>query len=221
MLGESSGLPVPSRHYFYMKKALQLAEQALNLNEVPVAAVFVHNDRIIATGMNDTNRSLCGHRHAEFLGIEHILKQNDASVFSETDLYVTVEPCVMCASALRQLNIRTVYYGCANDRFGGCGSVFDVNSNAKVDCNPGYPAYPGFYREDAILLLRRFYTQENDKAPKPQTKKNRELKFEFEPIDLTRYVADRDEFIRVYGEDKLHLYGEDMANEGPAKKRRV
>lgn len=46
---------------------------------------------------------------------------------SETTLYVTVEPCIMCASALRQLGIKEVYYGCGNDRFGGCGSVLGVN----------------------------------------------------------------------------------------------
>ena len=47
---------------------------------------------------------------------------------SETTLYVTVEPCIMCASALRQMGIKEVYYGCDNDRFGGCGSVLGVNS---------------------------------------------------------------------------------------------
>lgn len=46
---------------------------------------------------------------------------------SDTTLYVTVEPCIMCASALRQLGIKEVFYGCGNDRFGGCGSVLGVN----------------------------------------------------------------------------------------------
>lgn len=49
-------------------------------------------------------------------------------VFSETDLYVTVEPCIMCASALRQLKIRKVYFGCSNDRFGGTGGVLSIHS---------------------------------------------------------------------------------------------
>ena len=48
--------------------------------------------------------------------------------FSSTTLYVTVEPCIMCASALRQLGIKEVFYGCANDRFGGCGGVLGVNA---------------------------------------------------------------------------------------------
>lgn len=69
-----------------------------------------------------------GTRHAEFLAIEEILKKNPPSIFSETDLYVTVEPCIMCASALRQLKIRKVYFGCSNDRFGGTGGVFSIHA---------------------------------------------------------------------------------------------
>ncbi len=61
--------------------------------------------------MNDTNRSLNGTRHAEFLAITQFLGQFPVTEMKNTDLYVTVEPCIMCASALRQYGIRTVYYG--------------------------------------------------------------------------------------------------------------
>lgn len=64
--------------------------------------------------------------HAELEAIDHILPVFPAPLSSVT-LYVTVEPCVMCASALRQIGIGAVYYGCGNDRFGGCGSVIGVN----------------------------------------------------------------------------------------------
>lgn len=57
-----------------------------------------------------------------------ILKTYSSSVLRETDLYVTVEPCIMCASALRQYKIRSVYYGCANERFGGTGGVLSIHS---------------------------------------------------------------------------------------------
>ncbi len=69
-----------------------------------------------------------GTRHAEFVAIDQILKKHPLSVFQETDLYVTVEPCIMCAAALRQYRIRTVYFGCANDRFGGTGGVFSIHT---------------------------------------------------------------------------------------------
>lgn len=181
-----------------------MAELALATDEVPVGCVFVHDGKVIGKGMNDTNRSLCGHRHAEFLGIEEILQTYTPEVFAETDLYVTVEPCVMCASALRQLRIRAVYFGCANDRFGGCGSVLSVNSGPGVD--PPYRAYPGFYRKEAIMLLREFYVQENERAPTPQAKKTRQLKTDVEPFDYTKYIDSEEEFVQLYGSDSLHLY---------------
>jgi tRNA-specific adenosine deaminase 2 len=68
----------------------------------------------------------------------------------------------MCASALRQFGIRSVYFGCLNDRFGGTGGVMTVHMDEGVD--PPYPVYGGLFREEAIMLLRRFYVQENDKG---------------------------------------------------------
>jgi tRNA-specific adenosine deaminase 2 len=160
-------------HQFFMQKALDVAEQALREGETPVACVLVHHGEVVATGMNDTNRSLNGTRHAEFLAISVFLKSYTLDDFRDTDLYVTVEPCIMCASALRQYGIRSVYYGCGNERFGGNGSVLAIQSDPNIDV--GYPSYGGLYRAEAIMLLRRFYIQENDNAPNPRPKKDREL----------------------------------------------
>jgi tRNA-specific adenosine deaminase 2 len=90
------------------------------------------------------------------------MAKHPQSILRETDLYVTVEPCIMCASALRQYGIRTVYFGCLNDRFGGTGGVMHIHSDACVD--KPYPVYGGIFREEAIMLLRRFYVQENEKG---------------------------------------------------------
>lgn len=117
-----------------------------------------------------------------------------ADVLRESTLYVTVEPCVMCASALRQLRIARVVFGCGNERFGGCGSVFSIHSDpdvprhqnnvntdttaavrAGVSRNPGYPVTSGVGRSRAILLLRKFYLLENSSAPKPALKATRKL----------------------------------------------
>ncbi|KAK9463109.1 cytidine deaminase-like protein [Lipomyces oligophaga] len=189
-----------TKHHEFMKEALQMANLAFESDEVPVGCVYVHENKIIAKGMNDTNRSLCGTRHAEFLGIEKILETHTADIFQDIDLYVTVEPCVMCASALRQLQIRSVYFGCANDRFGGCGSVLKISSDPGVE-RP-FSVYPGFLREEAIMLLRRFYLQENGKAPTPKTKKSRELKTDFLPLELGKYVSES-EMEQLYGKEML------------------
>jgi tRNA-specific adenosine deaminase 2 len=114
------------------------------------------------------------------MALSQILHQHPPSVLHTTDLYVTVEPCIMCASALRQFGIRAVYFGCSNDKFGGTGGVLNIHDDEGVD--PKYPVYGGIFREEAILLLRRFYVQENDKAPEPNKKGTRILKTEILPI---------------------------------------
>jgi len=161
-------------HQGFMRQAIDVAEEALAGGETPVACVLVFNGEVVARGMNDTNRSLNGTRHAEFLAIAEFLSKFPAAKLKETDLYVTVEPCIMCASALRQYGIRCVYFGCGNDRFGGNGSVLAVHSDKGLE--EGYPSYGGIYRKEAIMLLRRFYIQENENAPNPRAKGNRELK---------------------------------------------
>ncbi|KAJ6140457.1 APOBEC/CMP deaminase zinc-binding [Penicillium chermesinum] len=165
-------------HTYFMKQALLMGEKALQAGETPVGCVLVYNDQIVGHGMNDTNRSMNGTRHAEFLAIAEVLQTYPRSILQSTDLYVTVEPCVMCASALKQYRVRNVYFGCNNDRFGGTGGVLSLHSDHSID--PAYPVYGGLFREEAIMLLRRFYIQENDKAPNPRSKKNRQLNTKFD-----------------------------------------
>lgn len=121
-----------------------------------MGCVFVRDNRIIAKARNRTNElrnvgpsqsftlelkppfSNKATRHAELEAIDDILSDPSLTprddtvsgypyLLKDTILYVTVEPCIMCASALRQLGIREVYYGCENGKFGGCGSVLGVN----------------------------------------------------------------------------------------------
>lgn len=69
----------------------------------------------------------------------------------------------MCASLLRQFKIRTVYFGAANERFGGTGGVLSVHADGGVE--RGYGAFGGIFREECVMLLRRFYVQDNGKVP--------------------------------------------------------
>jgi tRNA-specific adenosine deaminase 2 len=142
-----------------------------------------------------------GTRHAEFVAIADILQKYNPEILKETDLYVTVEPCIMCASALRQYGIRAVYFGCFNDRFGGTGGVLRIHDeyvphtcrkltdSLSKSIDPPYKALPGPYREEAIMLLRKFYVQENEKAPEPRPKKTRELKTDIMPLQQPRLAA--------------------------------
>ncbi|KAF6762510.1 tRNA specific adenosine deaminase [Ephemerocybe angulata] len=176
-------------HIKWMKEAMAMAEEALAAGEVPVGGVFVRDGRIIAAARNRTNELRNATRHAELEAIDCILADpsltptpGEKHPLSTTTLYVTVEPCIMCASALRQLGIKEVFYGCGNDRFGGCGSVLGVNEELPHPDHPAYKATSGFCREEAILILRRFYITENTNAPKPKSKANRILKTEIAPI---------------------------------------
>lgn len=123
----------------WMREALVMAEEAFSANEVPVGSVFVRNNEIIAKGRNRTNELMNATRHAELEAIDEILEKfppqspsfptnphnthSGDNPFKDTTLYVTVEPCIMCAAALRQVGIKRVVFGAGNERFGGNGSV--------------------------------------------------------------------------------------------------
>ncbi|KAK0209276.1 cytidine deaminase-like protein [Desarmillaria ectypa] len=159
------------------------AQEAFDSSEVPVGCVFVRDGVIIAKARNRTNELRNATRHAELEAIDQILAETpklSQHALSNTTLYVTVEPCIMCGSALRQLGIKEVFYGCANDRFGGCGSVLGTNETYHP-VHPVYKAIGGYLREEAIMILRRFYITENTNAPVPKSKANRVLKTEILP----------------------------------------
>ncbi|KAI1433679.1 cytidine deaminase-like protein [Xylaria sp. CBS 124048] len=241
-------------HLTFMREALEMGDLALKTNETPVGCVLVYKGRTIARGMNATNITRNGTRHAEFMALSALLSRRELgdvrmannnpdlddaswgdvdpkdghiypygqklhpapivnrSIISDCVLYVTVEPCVMCASLLRQLGIKKVYFGAVNDKFGGTGGVFRVHMNSKPVVLPkdrpyqlgygpqdlhliskgravalprdeddgdggnvesGYPVEGGYLRDDAVSLLRRFYVQENGRAPQPRKKEGR------------------------------------------------
>ncbi|KAF4589106.1 CMP/dCMP deaminase, zinc-binding protein [Ophiocordyceps camponoti-floridani] len=246
------------QNLFFIGEALEMARLALRTNETPVGCVLVRNGSIIAKGMNATNVTRNGTRHAELMAISSLLsitapsgprttslkpprddedspddgnedgskghlypygqkflpdRQVDARILRESILYVTVEPCVMCASLLRQLGIKKVYFGAVNDKFGGTGGVFSIHANSLPvstdgqtaashplprcqpsqlpdgsgtlgnsyppgggdggNVEPGYEIEGGWGRDEAVGLLRRFYVQENGRAPVPRKKEGR------------------------------------------------
>ncbi|KAI5999316.1 cytidine deaminase-like protein [Pisolithus orientalis] len=185
---DSSHSDADSVHLNWMRMAMTMAEEALAAGEVPVGCIFVRNGGAIAKARNRTNELRNASRHAELEAIDLILANNDGGdryPLSDTTLYVTVEPCIMCASALRQLGIKQVFYGCENDKFGGCGSVLGVNAPSEHPIHPAYDAIGGYLREEAIMVLRRFYVTQNANAPVPRQKGTRVLKTEILPLSRT------------------------------------
>ncbi|XP_040285183.1 tRNA-specific adenosine deaminase 2 [Bufo bufo] len=161
----------------WMDKAFQMAQDALDNGEVPVGCLMVHDKQIVGKGRNEVNETKNATRHAEMVAIDQVLDwcekngKSSTEVFEDTILYVTVEPCIMCAGALRLLRIPLVVYGCCNERFGGCGSILNVAENSIPNTGAPFKCIPGYKAEKAVELLKTFYKQENPNAPKSKVRK--------------------------------------------------
>ncbi|XP_060044662.1 tRNA-specific adenosine deaminase 2 isoform X5 [Erinaceus europaeus] len=121
-------------------------------------------------------------RHAELVAIDQALAwcrrngRDSSEVFERAVLYVTVEPCIMCAAALRLVKVPLVVYGCQNERFGGCGSVLDIASADLPNTGRPFQCLPGYRAEEAVEMLKDFYKQENPNAPKSKVRKKERQK---------------------------------------------
>ena len=161
----------------YMKEALKEARNAMLINEVPVGCVLVSKEGVILSrGHNMTNCTCDATQHAEFVARGKLSK--DVVVFA---LYVTVEPCIMCAGYLRSWKgLEKVVYGSCNDRFGGCGTVVNVlGKGAMETCHGRKEQRPncirgGVLADESIGVLKEFYSQENVAfAPEEKRKKKK------------------------------------------------
>ncbi|XP_070018446.1 tRNA-specific adenosine deaminase TAD2 [Nicotiana tabacum] len=167
----------------FMKLALEQAKDALANLEVPVGCVIVEDGEVVASGRNRTNETRNATRHAEMEAIDFLVEQwqknglsplEVSEKFSNCMLYVTCEPCIMCAAALSYLGIKEAYYGCANDKFGGCGSILSLHTSCSqlptsgfASSKKGFKCTAGIMASEAVYLLRSFYEQGNPNAPKP------------------------------------------------------
>ena len=95
----------------YMKKCLSLAKQAAELDEVPVGALIVHNEEIIASAHNMRETEKCATKHAEIIAIENACRTLGGWRLPDCTLYVTLEPCIMCAGAIVNARINRVVFG--------------------------------------------------------------------------------------------------------------
>nr|XP_055121998.1 tRNA-specific adenosine deaminase 2 [Symphalangus syndactylus] len=161
----------------WMEEAMRMAKEALENTEVPVGCLMVYNSEVVGKGRNEVNQTKNATRHAEMVAIDQVLDwcrqsgKSPSEVFEHTVLYVTVEPCIMCAAALRLMKIPLVVYGCQNERFGGCGSVLNIASADLPNTGRPFQCIPGYRAEEAVEMLKTFYKQENPNAPKSKVRK--------------------------------------------------
>jgi tRNA(adenine34) deaminase len=115
-----------SKHERLMKRALYQARKADQLEEVPVGAVIVYKDRIIARGHNLRQSRQDVTLHAEMIALRQACRRLSSWRLEDCDIYVTLEPCIMCAGALIQARIRSLYFGARDPKTGACGSFVDL-----------------------------------------------------------------------------------------------
>ncbi|CAD6192709.1 unnamed protein product [Caenorhabditis auriculariae] len=153
----------------HLERAFTLAQEALDCDEVPVGCVFVRNGEEVGYGRNDVNRTRDPTAHAEMVAIRRMEEnfEDVELILRECVLYVTLEPCVMCASGLYQLGIRKMIYGAENARFGGVRSVGNAE---KYKMKDDIEIVSGIDAERSIQMLKAFYDKQNPFAP-PEKRK--------------------------------------------------
>jgi len=146
-----------NKHQQYMQKAFLLAEQAYEEKEVPVGALIVKDDRIIGKGYNQTERLKDATAHAEMLAISAACSTLESKYLEGCTLYVTLEPCAMCAGALVWSKIDRIVFGATDSKAGACGSIFNIAANRKL--NHRIEIIQGIMEEDCEWLLKHFFEQ--------------------------------------------------------------
>jgi len=144
-------------HQNFMNKALKLAEKALSENEVPVGAVIVQDQRIIGRGYNQTERLNDPTAHGEMIAISAACSTLSQKYLKGCTLYVTLEPCPMCAGALVWSKIDRVVFGALDEKAGSCGTLLNIASNKLL--NHQVEIVHGILENDCSLLLKQFFLE--------------------------------------------------------------
>ena len=141
----------------FMKEALEEAKKAALRNEVPIGAVIVYNDDIIARGSNIREESETTLSHAELVAIEQANKVVGSWRLEDCTLCVTLEPCVMCAGAIVQSRIKRVVYGAIDPKGGCAGTLMNLLNESRF--NHQVEVTSGVLEENCRVLLQDFFKQ--------------------------------------------------------------
>ncbi|MGH1543486.1 MAG: tRNA adenosine(34) deaminase TadA [Arenicella sp.] len=145
------------RHEHWMAHALDLARRAESEGEVPVGAVLIQNDQVLAEGWNRPIALNDSTAHAEIQALRQGCRVLENYRLPETTLYVTLEPCAMCAGAIVHSRVQTVVYGAADPRTGAADSVFSILNNPQL--NHRCQLVSGVLADESSELLKRFFAQ--------------------------------------------------------------
>lgn len=144
-----------------MQAALNEANKAVEEEEVPVGAVIVHRDRIIARAHNQVERLCDPTAHAEMLALTSATHYLGSKWLLGASVYVTLEPCSMCAGALVLARIKNLIYGANDPKAGACGSVINIVNNKKL--NHRINIKKGILKQECSFLLKEFFKKKRIK----------------------------------------------------------
>lgn len=141
---------------YFLKQAIEEAKIAAEKGEVPVGAIIVKNGKIISSSHNTKEESNDPTEHAEINAIRKATQYLGDWRLSGCDMYVTLEPCTMCAGAIVQSRIRNLYIGTFDPKGGGCGSVFNITQSDHLN---HWVNVIWMYNEECSEVLQKFFKQ--------------------------------------------------------------
>src|SRR5579863_2528373 len=152
-----AGLPGGERETSFMRRALAAAEQAAGRGEVPVGAVVVLGDEVVAVAHNEREAASDPTAHAEVVALRRAAAALGSWRLTEAELYVTMEPCPMCAGALVNARIRRLYFGCDDPKAGAVRTLFTLLDDKRL--NHRVEVVPGLLAAEGSALLRAFFSR--------------------------------------------------------------
>ena len=155
MRSERMGDRFFARDEFFMRLALREAERALEHDDVPIGAVVVREGEVIGAGGNERELRQDPTAHAEIIALREASRATGSWRLLDAVMYVTLEPCAMCAGAIVLARLPRVVYGTTDPKAGAAGSVFDILAEPRLNHRPEVAS--GLLAEDCAALLRAFF----------------------------------------------------------------
>lgn len=139
----------------YMKEALKSARRSLKSRDVPVGAVIVKDGKIIGRGFNSIERKGNPLEHAEIAAISSAVKKTGFKHLTDCDMYVTLEPCSMCAGAIVLARLRNLFIGAPDPKTGACGSLYSITEDKRLNhrCN----VVSGILEKECSGIIKDFF----------------------------------------------------------------
>ena len=150
-------LTIHSNDESFMQLALEQGKQAFSLGEVPVGAVLVQEGKVVATGFNRREIDQDPTAHAEIIAIRDASSKLRSWRLNKTTLYVTLEPCAMCAGAIIQSRISRLVFGTFDPKAGACGSICDLLSESRF--NHRVNVHSGALAEECSAIIQGFFQE--------------------------------------------------------------